>query len=455
MRGKLLFIVTAFAPENAIGCVRTTKLVKYLVRGGWDLTVVSPKLSEDIAWDHSLVCNELSYIEKIDIPYGEFFRRFLYRKRSGSTANKPPSNNEKPPVKSLGQAIRTFSRKRIKFIYNLTRNFSWKRQVKKYIDENFKENEFDYIFSSYPSASSHLAAKYALKKKIAKKWIADFRDPMAYESIHSRFEYFIYNKIQKNICRNASAITVVSKDLARKLSQQYGIEKKTNYLPNGYDEDDLELIEEKGETENGFLRLVYAGSMYGGQRDLSPVFFGLKELHNKGLINIEKIRFTYAGKDFQIVKDQAGKYELDGILENLGFISRIDSLNLQNTADVILVSTWNSENEQGIVTGKVFECFLLKKPVLVIVNGTKPGGELSEMIDSSGLGISFNSMIADPSQDERLQNFLLNAYKQAIDGKVVPTNANHKYLQSFSYRVLAKKLEDILLSNGLKENQLD
>lgn len=452
---RLLVIATAFAPENAIGSVRTTKLVKYLVRMGWDITVISPELSENIKRDASLICDELDEVKKINIPYGRFFSNYIYKKRNKLVGNNSASSFIKSTGHTWLSRVRAYLTKRTLFIYSLMRNFSWKRQVKKHIDENFKENEFDYIFSSYPSASSHLTAKYALKKKIAKKWVADFRDPMAYETIHSRFEYFIYNKMQKSICRNASAITVVSKNLTKKLSQQYGIEKKTHYLPNGYDEDDLELIEEKVEAENGFgfLRLVYAGNMYGGLRDFSPVFFGLKELHDKGLINIDKICFTYAGKDFDILKDQARKYELNGILENLGFISRIDSLNLQNTADVILVSTWNSENEQGIVTGKVFECFLLKKPVLVIINGTTPGGELSEMIDSSGLGISFNSMISDPSQDERLQNFLINAYKQAIDGQVVPTNGNHKYLESFSYTILAKKLEDILLSNGTKGNQ--
>ncbi len=452
---RLLVIATAFAPENAIGAVRTTKLVKYFVRMDWNITVISPKLSEDIKKDNSLICDELDEVKKINIPYGRFFSNYIYKKRNKVVGNNSASSFIKSTGHSRLSKVKAYLTKRTLFIYTLIRNFSWKRQVKKYIDENFKENEFDYIFSSYPSVSSHLAAKYALKKKIAKKWIADFRDPMAYESIHSRFEYFIYNKMQKNICRNASAITVVSKNFAKKFSQQYGMEKKIHYLPNGYDEDDLELIEEKLGTNHscGFLRVVYAGSMYGGLRDLSPVFSGFKELHNKGLVNINKIHFIYAGKDFQIVKDQAKKYELDGILENIGFISRIDSLNLQNTADVILVSTWNSEDEQGVVTGKVFECFLLKKPVLVIINGTKPGGELSEMIESSGLGISFDSMVADPFQDERLQNFLLNAYKQAIDGQVVPTNCNHKYLESFIYRVLAKKLEDILLSNGSKGNQ--
>jgi len=45
--GSFLFVCTAFAPKNVIGSVRPTKIAKYLVRAGHDVTVVMPELPPD------------------------------------------------------------------------------------------------------------------------------------------------------------------------------------------------------------------------------------------------------------------------------------------------------------------------------------------------------------------------------------------------------------------------
>lgn len=65
-KNKVLLIATAFSPENAMGSVRTTKLVKFLVRMGYDITVVSPELHGGTKIDHSLECKELDSINRIE-----------------------------------------------------------------------------------------------------------------------------------------------------------------------------------------------------------------------------------------------------------------------------------------------------------------------------------------------------------------------------------------------------
>ncbi len=444
---RLLVIATAFAPENAIGAVRTTKLVKYFVRMGWNITVISPKLSEDIKKDNSLICDELDEVKKINIPYGRFFSNYIYKKRNKVVGNNSASSFIKSTGHSRLSKVKAYLTKRTLFIYTLIRNFSWKRQVKKYIDENFKENEFDYIFSSYPSVSSHLAAKYALKKKIAKKWIADFRDPMAYEGLHSSFESFVYNWIQKGICDEATLVTAVSKGLEKELSDRYEIPQKCFYLPNGFDEDDLKPLKKSenfGFPGDEYFNIVYAGSLYSGKRDLRPLFGAIRSLCENTVIDKHKVKFIYAGRDFSELRLQATDFGLEEILENKGFISRVEALNLQNSSNLVIVSTWNSEYYRGVVPGKIYEAFLLKKPVLAFVDGPVEGSELKEMIDSYGIGFTYESANSSNYHFQSLVEFVEALYSNRQLNIHQPKGLNIDFTHSFEYSRIAKELENIM-----------
>ena len=54
MSKKILFVVTAFSPENAIGAVRISKIVKYLVKNNFEVTVISPELHSGSKIDRSI-----------------------------------------------------------------------------------------------------------------------------------------------------------------------------------------------------------------------------------------------------------------------------------------------------------------------------------------------------------------------------------------------------------------
>ena len=79
---KILYICTAFYPENAIGSIRNTKLVKYLIKLGYDVTVISPELDANIKMDKTLYFEELNKITHINISYGSFPGRYFYRKET-------------------------------------------------------------------------------------------------------------------------------------------------------------------------------------------------------------------------------------------------------------------------------------------------------------------------------------------------------------------------------------
>ena len=190
--------------------------------------------------------------------------------------------------------------------------------------------------------------------------------------------------------------------------------------------------------------MAYVGSLYGGKRDLSALFRVIRRLIDQSAVREEQVRLFYAGKDFSILSAQARTYSMQDILVNMGYVAREDSLNIQAQADLVVVSSWNTERDKGVIPGKVYECFLLKKPTLAIVNGTVPGSELGNLVERVGLGLSFDTMVADLEEELKLERFVSGLYHSAISKKPYQLSIDLDFVHEFSYEAIARKLSAIL-----------
>ena len=76
--------------------------------------------------------------------------------------------------------------------------------------------------------------------------------------------------------------------------------------------------------------------------------------------------FEYAGKEGDLFLSQAAEYNLHSYVVDHGQLSRLDALRLQQESDICLLATWNTSFEQGALTGKIFEYFMFKKPILAM-----------------------------------------------------------------------------------------
>lgn len=422
--------------------------MKYLVRYGYDITVISPTLSPNTKLDRTLVSDELVKIRHDAVPHSKLFRKLVLPQRNAvvmtGTKGREPKGNQsvgKSKVKTLLYGV-------AQEIYTDIRNRDWKRQVIRHLRTHPITQQYDCVFTGYPSLSSHLIGEYILENKIAKKWIADFRDPIAYESLNSTAAYWRNQRLQGRFCKKASAITYVTKGSVAKLAEGITEKDKFHYLPNGFDEDDLGVITRSGvklsTCSKPSFKMAYVGSLYGGKRDLSALFRVIRRLIDQSAVREEQVRLFYAGKDFSILSAQARTYSMQDILVNMGYVAREDSLNIQAQADLVVVSSWNTERDKGVIPGKVYECFLLKKPTLAIVNGTVPGSELGNLVERVGLGLSFDTMVADLEEELKLERFVSGLYHSAISKKPYQLSIDLDFVHEFSYEAIARKLSAIL-----------
>ena len=435
---KLLFVVTAFYPEQAIGAVRITKFAKYCVRSGIDVSVISLPPPPWAKHDNNLYCDELVYMRLIQIPQSWLFRKFLQTARISVVGNSPAIDfvtsqksrfNFLSNLKSLAQLL-----------YTLLKAIDWVIQVRLYSHRSLAGENYDAIISSYPSFASPFAALALSSVGFSDVVVTDFRDPISYGQTS---KFGLRHLLERWIVSRVQSLTYVSQGVFDKVIHNVPAGKVHSVITNGFDPDDASSLNDSPShpIKSSVLRFIYAGSLYGGKRSLDLFFRAIQEVYTDRFSSCLSLEFHYAGNDSSLFLNQARQYKLSDHVVLHGLISRSDSLKLQLNSDICLVSTWNSAEDKGIMTGKIFECFMLRKPVIAIVNGPLPNSELASVVRSVSAGFCVEN--ADSASYGLFLKWLEAMLEVKISTGLIPetySNAIHNYEYPYLTKLLLKSI---------------
>lgn len=439
---NILIISKFFAPINKVASVRLTKVGKYLtfndfcvdvVTVKYDKYIVDPILSEDLKHFNSII-----RLDDYDLIAAIKGKIKLIRNRL-----KNQKNPEEAPVKSNSLPIskKKYSRDNSlkRFIKNSNYIISEYFQYLQFKKQKIDFNSYEYLLSSYGPISNHMIARYIKKKYPQIKWIADFRDAVYSHTYTTVFRNY-YKSYEKRYCKNADAITVAAQGCMDNLNIDF-FTKPKYVITNGYDPDDIKNIEE---TDSPYFNINYTGQLYLGRSDLSPVFEVLKKLTDSNAVSKEKIRFEYAGNGYQLVYSMASKYGMEDILINHGVVSREKSLKIQKSSKMLVLASWNTKKEKGILTGKFFEYMMMDKPIIAAVSGDDNNSILKELINLYNLGIAYEE--ANHKEDmQALEEYILKQYENYINGKKIEHKPNNG-IDKYNYNMLTQNFIDIFLS---------
>lgn len=388
---KIIFVVTAFYPEQAIGAVRITKMVKFAVQAGHDVTVLSLPPPPWAAADESLRFPGLDAIRWTSIPQSRVFRGIFQRARVAAIGNR--SGVESVSQKKGGLFSLSSWRSSAQFIYTLLKAIDWVIQIRRHVAHELNGRRFDLIFTSYPSLASPFAGVMLKYMHKSRHFMVDFRDPITYgKSAWLSVSGFI----ERWLLERADFASFASAGVCMKMIRHDGgLPPVMKVIQNGFDADDVLEIEpfslENMPQET--LHFVYVGALYGGKREFSPFFQALAEALEENRAS-RPVIIHYAGLEGAIFRSQAARHGLETLVRDHGRVPRKKSLGLQQAADVCLVATWNTNDDQGILTGKLFESFMLRKPVIAIVNGNRPGSEMRGIITDIGAGFCYEEAMS-------------------------------------------------------------
>jgi len=301
-------------------------------------------------------------------------------------------------------------------------------------------SSYDVCITTFGPLSSVLIGLSLKRHYHIKKWICDFRDPIiTIES--SKFMKAYFWCLQKKCIKQADYVVIVSHGYLKRICKGKH-EQKAYMIPNGFNEHDLDGVNVVMEGSN-ILHLTYVGSLYEGRRKISALLQVISELIKEGLIDIDKIRINYAGHDFCFIKEQADYYNLSSIVIDHGFLTRNESLALQHSSDILILSTWNSNKETGVFPGKFLEYMGMRKPIIALVDGNLPNSEVCSVMREGNLGVCFEE--ANRSQDfSTLKSYLYNQYQCFITGNGLVFEPDQIVLNRYEYRNIAEKYMELI-----------
>lgn len=309
----------------------------------------------------------------------------------------------------------------------------WKKRA---WDELSKEEPWDLVVSTSGPYTVHFLADKLKKKKLAKAWIADFRDTWSNSFIYPGI--FPFNLLEpyfeKKLMKNADFITTVSDPFASLLGKLHGI-NKVHVIENGFDPEDLETLDKQPIfPKDGKLRIVHTGTIYLGKRDPSPLFAAIERIasspSSRPLLN--RLEVLFPGPYQANLSSLIEQYKVGQWVKMPGFLSRPEALRMQRDADYLLFLPWNDPNIDGVLTGKIFEYLFSKTPILSI--GCEKIEASQKLILEAKAGLSLGNAA-------NTYSFLVHILENK---KEKPLLENDPFLEKYKRNFLAKQLIDLV-----------
>lgn len=443
---SILMILDDFAPHNNCAAIPNTKLVKYLARENVKITLITKEITPSMNLDHSLLPREMEHIRCIHVGHSALFSKTL-----GASRERITQSGLKLKMKSETRPLRSHVVSGLKNTFFEIRRHDWLTSAKKAVKETLSHEHFDFVYSSYPDLDAHWLASYVIKKGIADKWIADFRDPMFYEH-HDSHGLKRKQRRQYRIERKTDHITIVSEGALDKFQCSGVPKEKITCIPNGYDPDDFTPKKNSSNLDKAAFRIFYAGTLYAGKRDLSVLFQLLSELSAEQKVDCDHIRIEYAGNEWPIMYSFAERYGLENCCINHGYIPRHQVMTLMDEVDCSIVCTHNTKNDQGVVTGKIFELLLVEKPIIAIVNGDVPNSELGGIVRQCNAGVVYEQAVHSQDYPE-FKRWIEEKYREKMqNGHLVSSLATCER-ERYSYAHIAHELYTVMRSVMLQDGE--
>ena len=461
-RPKALIIAEYIAPVQAIASIRWTKFAKYLSKNyGYDITVLTNRKSfkkgvfqsKPYSKDAALE-KDAAYFTTLEIPYsfGQFAANALFnigknvldaikaRSDKASQSNKVkavPSqgsdSTERPSSTGGSFLVNSFPEKVFDFVDTWCGTTIFRAGAKAPVDWD----SYDIMISTYGPLWTHKIAGIVKAHQPQIFWIADFRDPIVRST---RTDDADNRKLAQSVSMGADLVTAVSQGTLDNLFLDHST--RSSILVNGFDPEEVAKV--KKSATNRFS-LVYTGTLYSDdscKSDLNPLFQSLEEAVELGYIDHEDVVIEYAGPTSYLFEQCASKYPNIPSIDH-GLLTRGKALELQSQASVLVVASWNTAKQQGVLTGKVFEYLSRDIPILGLCSGDIPNSSLRKLIEDCLAGICYEE--ADESTYVQLTSFLREQYATWRNrGNTVRDPRAAEKVAQYSYPELTNRLVELI-----------
>jgi len=307
--------------------------------------------------------------------------------------------------------------------------FFWIKPSVKYLRKYLKENKIDAIISSGPPHSLHLIA-LQLKKELGIKWISDFRDPWTdIDYLHqlplTKRSKLKHERLEREVLQNSDTVIVIGETMRQAYLSEC---KNTVVITNGFDEKNTES---QPAIDKEFS-ITHIGLM---NEDRNPAILwqALAKLskENKSFGNNLIIRLI--GMVSEAVVESIKSNGLFEKLELIDYLPHDEVIEFQKKSQILLLAINNVPSAKGIITGKIFEYLMARRPIVAI---GPVDGDLAKILELTNAGaiVDFDDLGTLVSQLE----VLFTAY---IDGNLQSESSD---IEQFSRKRLTENLAQLI-----------
>lgn len=416
---RVLIITYYWVPMGGSGVQRWVKFAKYLPENGWQPVIYTPANPDFPLKDESFLADIPPECEVIRQPIWEPYRL------AALFSNKKNLNTgmlRKEGIESWKDKLLNYIRSN--FFIPDPRVF-WVKKSVKFITKYLQENPVDIIVTNGPPHSMHLIG-LGLKKKLGVKWVADFRDPWTnidfYHSLNlTKRSDRKHRALEKEVVESADIVTVIGKSM-----QEEYLEYSDNVrvVTNGYDQS----IGKKNGTRDKKFSIAHIGLM-NADRNPKTLWKVLKSIGEQNADFLQDLEIKLIGKVSEEVINSINKNNLGSNLNLISYVPYNEVHSLQQAAQILLLVVNNTPNAKGILTGKIFEYLMARRPILAIA---PEDGDLAEVINQTESGKVFGFL-----EVEKLRAYILACYAQYQQGQL---EINSHGIEQYSRRNLTKKM---------------
>ena len=417
---KVLLITYYFPPSGGAGVQRWLKTIKYLPEFGVETIVltVDPQVASYPQIDESL-CNEVPDFVKV---YKTKTKEILSLYKKVSPQKQVPYGGfANEPNPTLLQKISRFIRGNF-FLPDPRRG--WNKFALAKAKQIIEQEGIETIITTSPPHSTQLIGLELKRLYPRIKWVADLRDPWTdiyynedlYQTSWARTRNAAY---ESSVLSGADCIITVSEECKRLFAEKADVAKKIAVIPNGYDTKDFinsTIINKKEKiTPNSSLLtphyLTYVGVM-APQYDLEPLKSLVQGRNN--------ILLRFVGVVSEDIKREIESWGVQ--TEFIPYVSHAEAIAYMRSADALLLFIPNVPNNEGILTGKLFEYLASERKILLF---GPENGDAMKLIKECEAGECY-------TKDFSLDKFLAMTYLG---------NDNYK---NYSRKSLAGKIASLL-----------
>ncbi|MCI0353855.1 MAG: glycosyltransferase family 4 protein [Acidobacteria bacterium] len=441
---KVLLIAFDFPPHRSSGVYRPAAFTKYLLRAGWQTTVLTvagapgvedASLLRKIPPEVRIVRTSYWQLRQWESKAAGVIRTLTSHAPGASTAalETPRPEATRPTSHSL---LRKLADSVQNSLYFPDESAGWiPFALERALELHFQER-FDAVYTTHPPRAGHVVGML-LSAFCRLPWVAEFRDPWTIPPGTDPIPGLPVpsparnRKLLRCMLQVADAVVPVTPGYAEELVSLWKAPfARVHVINNGFDDEDFPALG----SNNGRpawmrpdnVHLAHFGTIY-------PEFHGsffpaLLEAVRESRVVRSRLRVHLIGFPSPEVMAFGQREDLRDVLQFHNFLSHADALAAMRSSQCLLLFYGHPYTSQSSIPGKIYEYLRVGRPVLVLAYE----GGLRQLVEQGNAG-----WVLPPDDIPGIKRLLTELASQTLP---LPPPPAPEFVSQFRYDHLAKKL---------------